>query len=340
MRTLLLSIACFFLSFAQSQTILNESFNYGTTADTLCGTGGLTTNWTPHLNAGTIPVLYTTTSLTYAGYGAGTSIGNGAITFANSSTPRENINQVLPLVNSGSVYISFLLKVTGASSGGPTASSDYVLHFNDTFGSTLTGIAVGRIFVKNAQINPYYNVGLSKGSTGASVVYSTTNYSASSTILVVMKYMFNTSSSIDDSVYAWIFTSGVPTTEPAPLLTATDMTVADLAQIRSLCIRQGTASFSNGSIDGIKVGLTWPSTLLPVKWLDFSAKQIDNNVMLNWSTASETNNDHFEIERCNSAECLHNEATAQLWSTVGTIKGNGNTNSISNYQFSDDFNTF
>ncbi len=67
---------------------------------------------------------------------------------------------------------------------------------------------------------------------------------------------------------------------------------------------------------------------LPVKWLDFKATQKDENaILLNWSTASETNNSHFEIER------LYTD-----WEMIGTLKGKGTSNIINNYQFID--NTF
>ncbi len=330
MKTILLFIALLSVHLTQAQTILYESFGYGGTAGPFCGTGGVTSVWTPHLNSGSTPVLYTSTSLTYVGYGPGSSIGNGAVTFVNGATPRENINRTLPLANSGTVYISFLLKVAGASS--TTVTSDYVLHFNDTFGSSLTSNAVGRIFVKNQMLLPYYNLGLSKGSLAAAAVYSPINYSVNSTVLVVMKYVFNTASGTDDNVYAWIFTSGVPVTEPVPQLTATDMTVNDLTQIRSVCIRQGTVGTSNGTIDMIKVGLTWPTTVLPVKWLDFSAQLLNEGlVSINWKTASEINNDYFEVER--AIETQREEENS--WIAIGKVKGNGNTNSVCKYTFSD-----
>lgn len=331
MKKLFFICTCFFLNNVHSQTLLNEAFIYGTTSGPLCGTSGKTTNWTPHSSAGVSPILYTPTSLSYPGYGPGTSIGNGASTFANGALPRENINREIPLVNSGSLYVSFLLKVSGATS--TTLSSDYVVHFSDTFGSTLSGNAIGRIFIKNQMLLPACSLGLSKGSLAGAAVYSPTQYSISQTLLVVMKYTFMTGSLNNDSIYAWIYTSGVAQTEPPPHLIATDMLVNDLAQIRSICIRQGTVGTSYGTIDAIKVGLTWPSTLLPVEWLDFYAQPINNNnVALNWSTASETNNAYFEIERCIVDDYLSGNA---IWETVGKIKGKGNSNSVNNYQFTD-----
>ena len=41
---------------------------------------------------------------------------------------------------------------------------------------------------------------------------------------------------------------------------------------------------------------------LPVEFLDFSADLVAGGVKLNWSTASETNNERFEIERSENLE--------------------------------------
>ncbi len=63
---------------------------------------------------------------------------------------------------------------------------------------------------------------------------------------------------------------------------------------------------------------------LPVSLLDFSAKcKPNNSVELNWSTASEINNSHFEIQQSFDAENFQ---------TVGRIDGAGNSNTILNYK--------
>jgi hypothetical protein len=306
-----------------SQTVLNEQFNYGATAGILGGSGGVSTAWRPYLNAGTVPVGYTNTSLVYTGY-SGATVGSGAATFANGSSSRESVNQQVPLTNSGNVYLSFLVKVSGGS--GITTTQDYVIHFNDTFGSTLTSTAVGRFFIRWEMLVPGYKIGISKASAAPSAT-TTTLYTTTTTYLVVMRYMFNTASSIDDSLYAWIFSSGVPATEPAPTLIATDMTVPDIAQIRSVCIRQGNVGSAAGAIDAMKVGLTWASTVLPVTWLDVNATRLHGSGnRLEWSTASEINNHHFEIER---------SSDNQNWETVGMIQGAGNSQSVVTYNFND-----
>jgi len=65
---------------------------------------------------------------------------------------------------------------------------------------------------------------------------------------------------------------------------------------------------------------------LPVSLVQFSAKQENSNVLLNWETASELNNSHFDVER---------SSDGNNWKAIGTISGHGNTSSINNYSLVD-----
>lgn len=66
--------------------------------------------------------------------------------------------------------------------------------------------------------------------------------------------------------------------------------------------------------------------LLPVELVDFKYECNNTSVILNWSTASETNNDYFTIEK---------SSDGFEFRTVGTIEGNGNTSVQKNYEFTD-----
>ncbi|MFI5220769.1 MAG: FG-GAP-like repeat-containing protein [Bacteroidia bacterium] len=68
------------------------------------------------------------------------------------------------------------------------------------------------------------------------------------------------------------------------------------------------------------------ASFLPVKLISFTATEKNKIVNLNWETASEINNDHFEVEM--SLDNSH-------WSVIGKVKGNGTTNSVHSYQFAD-----
>ena len=72
-------------------------------------------------------------------------------------------------------------------------------------------------------------------------------------------------------------------------------------------------------------------TLIPVELNSFTAKTGDESVVLNWQTATETNNKGFEIQRAAGTVSQHN---AQF-KTIGFIQGNGTTTELSRYNFTD-----
>jgi hypothetical protein len=66
--------------------------------------------------------------------------------------------------------------------------------------------------------------------------------------------------------------------------------------------------------------------ILPVEMISYTAVIENDATYVNWSTASEINNDYFTIER---SEDMQN------WYTVGTVSGAGNTNIRMDYEFVD-----
>ena len=69
-------------------------------------------------------------------------------------------------------------------------------------------------------------------------------------------------------------------------------------------------------------------SIMPVEMLSFSGKNSDGKTFLNWTTASEKNNDYFSIE------CSED---AQSWREIGIVKGAGNSSIDINYRFADEF---
>lgn len=68
---------------------------------------------------------------------------------------------------------------------------------------------------------------------------------------------------------------------------------------------------------------------LPVELVDFTATLVEtkNEVALQWTTQSETNNLGFELERSDDA---------RNWSTIGFVNGQGTIAAFQNYQYIDD----
>ncbi len=67
-------------------------------------------------------------------------------------------------------------------------------------------------------------------------------------------------------------------------------------------------------------------TVLPVGLLSFTGVCNNQQVLLNWSTATESNNNYFTVER---------SIEQKNWTIAGTIAGAGNSSAVSNYTFTD-----
>jgi ribosomal protein L2 len=65
---------------------------------------------------------------------------------------------------------------------------------------------------------------------------------------------------------------------------------------------------------------------LPISLLYFKGEIKNNYTKLSWETASEINNDYFEIQKSTDGE---------NFKPIGIVRGNGSTNSRSNYSYSD-----
>jgi hypothetical protein len=82
------------------------------------------------------------------------------------------------------------------------------------------------------------------------------------------------------------------------------------------------SSFSGGGGGGGASG-----NPLPVELIHFDAQAAANHTAdLHWQTASELNNNYFDVER--SYDAIH-------WEWVGNVTGNGTTNQLTDYSFTD-----
>ena len=79
---------------------------------------------------------------------------------------------------------------------------------------------------------------------------------------------------------------------------------------------------------------------VPVELTSFTAglqlrSATEQDVVLNWTTATEVNNYGFEIERQNQESSIKNQDKNQSWETIGFVEGHGNSNSPKEYRFVD-----
>ena len=93
-------------------------------------------------------------------------------------------------------------------------------------------------------------------------------------------------------------------------------------------VSQGNTSISNVNSE-TSLAILVPIAL-PINLLSFSGECLSNQIRLNWETASESNNEHFSIER---------SADGIIWTEIGTINAAGNATSSIKY-FLDDVNKY
>lgn len=85
-----------------------------------------------------------------------------------------------------------------------------------------------------------------------------------------------------------------------------------------------------GNWSGLNTSSIVTTTTTPVELVAFKGVAFKNTITLDWSTASETNNYGFEIQR----KAIKTDA----WEKVGFISGKGTTNLPQSYQFSEKIN--
>ena len=280
--------------FPSSSGPANLTIDNGTNEITLHAARTITGTLT--MTNGTI--LTTTSNLLTIGSAGGTSGGsttsyvNGPLaqTIASTSSTGKNF-----LVGKGSSYRRADLTITQSAA----TSTVYTVEMFNTAPSSRT-LPANLNRVSGVR---YWNI--TKGA-GASVstAFVTLNYGTNdgvdaASVLRIVK---------DDGGGNWTDLGGAGTGSPAGSITSgvSFTTFSDF-------------TFAN---DNTSPG----SNLFPVTLTSFSAKLAKDHISLDWSTASEINNEKFVIER---------STDAKEWKAIATVKGAGNAQKVNNYLFKD-----
>ncbi len=301
-KLIILFLALLTGAFAQT-LYFEENFDYPL-GDTLTAHG-----WTAHSGASNNPIS-TTGGLSFTGY-VSSGIGNAALL---DNTGEDDNKSLGDTINSGTIYYTFLVKVTN----GP---SDYFIHLKKSG----TNYAA-RVFVQPSGTG--FNFGLSNTSTGT--FDSTTVYSLDTIYLCIVKYDVSSS---DVSLWVKSEADGVPQSENeagTPLISTSG---TGQTGIIALALRQYSSS-QNITVDGIRVADSWLQAPLPVELTSFTSNILTNGVELKWQTTTEVNNYGFEVEKKAPLNLPQGETYGD-WETIGFVEGNGNSNSPKDYSFVD-----
>jgi len=124
--------------------------------------------------------------------------------------------------------------------------------------------------------------------------------------------------------------AGVSVQLPNRIYQQKDKTLKEMKKIIFLLIISGfwtsslKAQWHGGSGQGYSKSTIINDQILPVTWNRFEAVSDAPAVNLIWETATETDNDYFEIEH---------SLSGKEFKTVGRVTGHGTVNTISRYEF-------
>ncbi len=251
-KALVLILFIGFMHNAFAQKKLVENFDYPA-GDSLGAHG-----WTSFSGGATNRLLVTSPGLSYAGYPQ-SGIGNATTLTTTGQDAYVPFSSSVDTSNASAVYAFFLVNVSSAQVG------EYFAAFLPSSSTTFYSC---RLFARDNGGN--LNFGVVKSSpqdTNNISMWSTNSYSYNTTYLVVLKYSFFSGPS-NDAVSMFVFSSGLPSTEPAPTVGPLVFTSGDANNIGRFAVRQGVATRApNLVLDGIRVSTTWDytTTILNVK---------------------------------------------------------------------------
>lgn len=237
---LLFAVLLFIPSLLKTQILFTENFDYP--AGDSIGAHGW--NW----NTGVTNTIFVTSpGLVFANY-----ISSGV---GNACHLRNNGNDAYKSFTAdslGSIYLSFMVNVDSIRTAGdyfialisPTSTTNYTARFYAK--DSLGGLAFG----------------LSKSTAGSGgIFYTAGNYTRGVTYLVVIKYQFNPGQN-DDAMNAYIFSAGIPLTEPGSPAIGPVTGTANDAAIGRVALRQGSAvNAPTLNVDGLNVYKNWANIL-------------------------------------------------------------------------------
>ncbi len=233
------------------------------------------------------PLILSSTTA-YSG-GSNSSFVDGPI--ENNALSGTNTSYIFPSGNSGK-YAPIGVSSVGSTS---TFTAQYFKSAHTADPSGITGTN------PTPSTKEYWTLTENSGSSAADVTlyWNDGVFSGINTVSDITIYV--------DDPGSWLDLSGTPT--------GTASVGSVTAPATSTILAATPAFFTFGDNSGVNP--------LPVSLVSFTAQYRDNEVNLNWSTASEQNNAYFNIER---------SADAANWTTIGKVEGHGTSNITNSYQ--------
>ena len=99
--------------------------------------------------------------------------------------------------------------------------------------------------------------------------------------------------------------------------------------LRFLLRTDGSQNLDGWYVDNVKISVY--NSVVPVELVSFIGNVINNEVQLNWTTATETNNRGFEIQKSQMLDVN----SQNDWETIGFVNGFGTSSDVHTYLFAD-----
>ncbi len=310
-------------------------YDFGTVTGSFSTSSSYEYNFLPPTPAGT-DMVYCANS------GGGFLLSNQGIAFGSNSYLRLQASSTTS-VNKFAVYsipsasqlftFQFLIRMgTNTGSAGGTSGKIQLM------------IGSGSSFSDNSEMNTNESFAALKWQFSAEKLY--TSYLSAATWFddagqpmmrgddyVVNIYCNNSSGSLGYNFNASAYTvgSGKYDVWVNNILLYDDVTKGNMAEHTNIDAFSVVAHSSTGNVayaflDNIHYSNSIAATPLPVELTSFTASSVNGTVNLNWATASEVSNYGFEVER---------SADESVWNKIGFVAGNGNSNSVKTYSYSD-----
>lgn len=320
-KLLLLSFGLFLTSYMANAQLFSENFESYNAGD-LVGKG----NWVANPKYAGVGIQVSASGINgnRAAYiNPGGSSGDGPV------VPFNNSNISLTTNGTGTIYVSFLVKF-GALPTNSTNGS-YFFYLADMGADPINTDGRGRLYAK---LDPGASGKFAFGAIGSSnsandITYTGFNYEIGKTYMIIEKYE-KSASGVADKVSLWISNTTISGLETAPtVFNASESSISKKA-ISGIGFRTMESTY-NIMIDDIKVDPTWAGVIgtnvpLPVTLTSFTGTPQNNSIRLNWTTASEQSNSHFDVLRSDDGK---------VFNILTTLTGKGTTQQTSNYTYTD-----
>lgn len=262
MKRLILVFACLYALHATafSQKVFAEDFLFGPI-------GNLENNNGWFISGIDFPynIKVVAPGLTYKDY-VGSARGN-ACQIANAGNGDVVIKDLDSAITAGVAYLSLMIQVDSLPS---TVTEGYCISFNPNTGGTNLNTS---LYIKRLS-DSTFNLGVQKEIENT-ISYASNTFERGKTYLVVLKYSIVEGAG-NDASSLYVFTQGVPATEPATPAAGTN-DGGDYTGQASVVLNNNYAQTGlngcNIKLDGIRVGTSWATSVLDVL-SSVSGKQI------------------------------------------------------------------